>query len=107
MSAASPSSSKNTAIAYQGVQINIVDTPGHADFGGEVERILSHGGRGAVCWSTLRRGSHAANAICHPEGVRFWAEADRGGQQRWIVDGGEPYRVIDEVFDLFDSLGGK
>lgn len=32
--------SKNTAIQYQGVKINIVDTPGHADFGGEVERIL-------------------------------------------------------------------
>ena len=32
---------KNTAVSYQGVTINIVDTPGHADFGGEVERILS------------------------------------------------------------------
>lgn len=32
---------KNTAVAYEGVKINIVDTPGHADFGGEVERILS------------------------------------------------------------------
>ena len=33
--------SKNTAIWYKGVKINIVDTPGHADFGGEVERILN------------------------------------------------------------------
>ena len=32
--------SKNTAVHYNGVKINIVDTPGHADFGGEVERIL-------------------------------------------------------------------
>ena len=32
--------SKNTAVNYKGVRINIVDTPGHADFGGEVERIL-------------------------------------------------------------------
>ena len=32
---------KNTSIEYEGVQVNIVDTPGHADFGGEVERILS------------------------------------------------------------------
>src|SRR5712691_2229119 len=32
---------KNTAITYRGVKINIVDTPGHADFGGEVERVLN------------------------------------------------------------------
>ena len=32
--------SKNTAVTYKGVKINIVDTPGHADFGGEVERVL-------------------------------------------------------------------
>ena len=32
--------SKNTAIEYKGIKINIVDTPGHADFGGEVERVL-------------------------------------------------------------------
>jgi GTP-binding protein len=32
--------SKNTAVEYEGVHINIVDTPGHADFGGEVERVL-------------------------------------------------------------------
>ena len=32
--------SKNTAVNYDGVKINIVDTPGHADFGGEVERVL-------------------------------------------------------------------
>lgn len=31
---------KNTAVAYDGVRINIMDTPGHADFGGEVERIM-------------------------------------------------------------------
>src|SRR5215470_9301673 len=32
---------KNTAISYKGVKINILDTPGHADFGGEVERVLN------------------------------------------------------------------
>ena len=33
--------SKNTAVRYKGVKINIIDTPGHADFGGEVERVLN------------------------------------------------------------------
>src|SRR5213595_1810412 len=33
--------SKNTAIIYRGIKINIIDTPGHADFGGEVERVLN------------------------------------------------------------------
>ena len=36
----SPSLRKNTAVAYNGTRINIMDTPGHADFGGEVERIM-------------------------------------------------------------------
>ena len=36
----SPSLQKNTAVAYNGTRINIMDTPGHADFGGEVERIM-------------------------------------------------------------------
>lgn len=40
--------SKNTAVEYQGVHINIVDTPGHADFGGEVERVLAWSMRGAA-----------------------------------------------------------
>jgi len=36
-----PYLSKNTSILYNGIKINIVDTPGHADFGGEVERVLN------------------------------------------------------------------
>lgn len=37
--------SKNTSVMYNGIKINIVDTPGHADFGGEVERVLKNGRR--------------------------------------------------------------
>ena len=38
--------SKNVSINYNGTKINIIDTPGHSDFGGEVERVLN------ICWST-------------------------------------------------------
>src|SRR4030042_7141910 len=46
---------KNTAIEYKGVKINIVDTPGHADFGGEVERTLKMGDGGVGLLGSLRR----------------------------------------------------
>ena len=53
---------KNTAINYGGGKINIVDTPGHADFGGEVERALEDGGwRNAA--GGRGRGSAAADAL--------------------------------------------
>ena len=54
---------KNTAVTYKDVKINIVDTPGHADFGGEVERILKmvngvillvDAAEGVICWSPTR-----------------------------------------------------
>ena len=48
--------SKNTAIQYRGTHINIVDTPGHADFGGEVERIAEHGGRGTAAGGRVSEG---------------------------------------------------
>ena len=44
--------SKNTSVIYEGIKINIVDTPGHADFGGEVERIVNMV-TGSCCWSML------------------------------------------------------
>jgi GTP-binding protein len=95
--------SKNTAIEFQGYRINIVDTPGHADFGGEVERILS------MVDSVLL----LVDAVEGPmPQTRFVTEkAFAAGLNPIVVvnkvdrHGAEPYRVIDEVFDLFDSLG--
>ncbi|NIP16315.1 MAG: translational GTPase TypA [Pseudomonadales bacterium] len=97
--------SKNTAIEFGGYRINIVDTPGHADFGGEVERILS------MVDSVLL----LVDAVEGPmPQTRFVTEkAFAAGLNPVVVvnkvdrPGAEPYRVIDEVFDLFDSLGAS
>ena len=54
---------KNTAIQYGDTKINIVDTPGHADFGGEVERILKMVNT-LSCWWTPLRGPCPRPALC-------------------------------------------
>ena len=97
--------SKNTTIEYDGVRINIVDTPGHADFGGEVERIMS------MVDAVLL----LVDAVDGPmPQTRFVTQKafDFGLKPIVVVnkvdrDGAEPYRVIDEVFDLFDNLGAS
>ena len=94
---------KNCSVAYEGVQINIVDTPGHADFGGEVERVLSM-----------------------VDGVLLLVDAVEGPmpQTRFVTKkalalglkpivvinkidrpGSRPEWVVDQTFDLFDKLG--
>ncbi len=95
--------SKNTSIDYGGYRINIVDTPGHADFGGEVERIMS------MVDSVLL----LVDAVDGPmPQTRFVTQkAFAAGLNPIVVvnkvdrAGADPYRVIDQVFDLFDSLG--
>ncbi len=95
--------SKNTAIRYKDHKINIIDTPGHADFGGEVERVLKM-----------------------VDGVLVLVDAYEGvmPQTKFVVkkmlalgkkpivvinkidkDSAEPDRVVDEMFDLFDQMG--
>lgn len=95
--------SKNTALNYNGYIINVVDTPGHADFGGEVERVL-----GMV------------------DGVLLLVDAFEGSmpQTRFVLskalsmnlkpivvinkidrDGARPLEVLDEVLELFMDLG--
>ncbi len=94
---------KNTAIEHDGYRINIVDTPGHADFGGEVERILS------MVDSVLL----LVDAVEGPmPQTRFVTQkAFAAGLNPIVVvnkvdrDGADPFKAIDRVFDLFDSLG--
>ncbi|MBS03057.1 MAG: translational GTPase TypA [Gammaproteobacteria bacterium] len=94
---------KNTALEWQGTSINIVDTPGHADFGGEVERILS------MVDSVLL----VVDAVEGPmPQTRFVTQKafDYGLRPILMVNkidrqGARPYQVVDEVFELFDRLG--
>ncbi|WP_033590500.1 translational GTPase TypA [Helicobacter pylori] len=97
--------SKNTAIYYKDTKINIIDTPGHADFGGEVERVLKM-----------------------VDGVLLLVDAQEGvmSQTKFVVKkalgfgicpivvvnkidkpAAEPDRVVDEVFDLFVAMGAS
>lgn len=93
---------KNTAIHWRDYHINVVDTPGHADFGGEVERILS------MVDSVLL----LVDAVEGPmPQTRFVTQkAFQWGLKPIVVvnkvdrDGAQPDRVVDEVFDLFASL---
>lgn len=95
--------SKNTAIKWNGYRINIVDTPGHADFGGEVERVLSmvdsvlllvdavEGPMPQTRFVTQKAFSHGLKPIVVINKI------DR--------DGARPAWVLDQTFDLFDRLG--
>jgi GTP-binding protein len=95
--------SKNTALKWKDYRINIVDTPGHADFGGEVERVLS------MVDSVLL----LVDAVEGPmPQTRFVTQkAFEHGLRPIVVinkidrDGARPDWVIDQVFDLFDRLG--
>ncbi len=94
---------KNTAISWKDHRINIVDTPGHADFGGEVERVLS------MVDSVLL----LVDAVDGPmPQTRFVTQKafERGLKPIVVVnkidrDGARPDWVVDQVFDLFDRLG--
>lgn len=97
--------SKNTAINWNNYRINIVDTPGHADFGGEVERILS------MVDSVLL----LVDAVEGPmPQTRFVTEkALQQGLNPIVVinkidrPGARPDWVLDQTFDLFDRLGAN
>jgi GTP-binding protein len=97
--------SKNTAIKWKGHKINIVDTPGHADFGGEVERVLS------MVDSVLL----LVDAVDGPmPQTRFVTQKafEKGLNPILVINkidrpSARPDWVQDQVFDLFDRLGGN
>ncbi|MCA0403711.1 MAG: translational GTPase TypA [Proteobacteria bacterium] len=94
---------KNTCVNWQGYQINIVDTPGHADFGGEVERILS------MVDSVLLLVDAVDGPMPQTRFVTQKAFA-RGLKPIVVINkidrpGARPHWVMDQVFDLFDNLG--
>jgi GTP-binding protein len=96
---------KNCAIEYGGTRINIVDTPGHADFGGEVERVLSmvdgvlllvdavEGPMPQTRFVTRKALAQGLGAIVVVNKI------DRPGSR--------PAWVVDQTFDLFDRLGAS
>jgi len=94
---------KNTAIKWNDYRINIVDTPGHADFGGEVERVMSM--VDSVCL--------LVDAVDGPmPQTRFVTQKafERGLRPIVVINkidrpGARPDWVMDEIFDLFDRLG--
>ncbi len=97
--------SKNTSVHYKDIKINIVDTPGHADFGGEVERILTMVD-GVLLLVDAFEG-------CMPQ-TRFVLKKALGLNKKVLVvvnkidrPGARPDEVIDEVLDLFIELGAS
>ena len=97
--------SKNAAISYNGVRINVIDTPGHADFGGEVERVLKMSD-GALLLVDAYEGPM-------PQTRFVLKKALAAGLKILVVinkidrPDARPDHVLDEVFDLFVSLNAN
>ena len=94
---------KNISVRYRGVRINLIDTPGHADFGGEVERVLKMAD-GCLLLVDAFEGPM-------PQTRFVLRKAFELGLRPVVVinkidrDGARPKDVLDEVFDLFIELG--
>jgi GTP-binding protein len=97
--------SKNASVEYKGVKINIIDTPGHADFGGEVERVLSMAD-GALLLVDAKEGPMPQTRFVLREALKL-------GLKIIVVvnkidkKGARPDWVHDKTFDLFLELGAK
>ncbi|MGI0406934.1 translational GTPase TypA [Helicobacter himalayensis] len=97
--------SKNTAINYKGTKINIIDTPGHADFGGEVERVLKMVD-GVLLLVDAQEGVMPQTKFVVKKALSF------GIRPIVVVNkidkpAATPDKVVDEVFDLFVAMGAS
>ncbi|BCD46268.1 translational GTPase TypA [Helicobacter suis] len=97
--------SKNTAIHYKDTKINIIDTPGHADFGGEVERVLKMVD-GVLLLVDAQEGVMPQTKFVVKKALSFGIcpivvvnKIDKSAAQ--------PDKVVDEVFDLFVAMGAS
>jgi len=96
---------KNVSVAYNGIKINIVDTPGHADFGGEVERVMNLVD-GALLLVDAKEGPM-------PQTRFVLKKAIQAGHKIIVVinkidkPDARPDWVLDQVFDLFVTLGAS
>src|ERR687895_937432 len=94
---------KNIALVYKGVKINIIDTPGHADFGGEVERVVRMAD-GAIVLVDAAEGPM-------PQTRFVLSKALEAGLRPIVVinkidrPDGQPHSTLDEVFGLLMELG--
>ncbi len=96
---------KNIAIPYRGVKINVIDTPGHADFGGEVERVLQMAS-GALVLVDAAEGPMPQTRFVLPNALEVGLvplvvinKIDRPDAR--------PLEVLDEIFELFLELGAE
>ena len=94
---------KNTAVNYQGTHINIVDTPGHADFGGEVERVLSMVDGVLLLVDAVEGPMPQTRFVTRKalaRGLKFIVVVNKMDRP-----GARPNWVVNHTFDLFDKLG--
>src|SRR5512136_2574469 len=96
---------KNISVRYGGVKINVIETPGHADFGGEVERVLKMAD-GALLIVDAFEGPMPQTRFVLKKAL------EHGLKPMLVVnkidrDGSRPHEVVDDVFDLMVDLGAN
>ena len=96
---------KNTAVGYGGITVNIVDTPGHADFGGEVERALTM--VDGVLLLVDASEAPPPDSFCPAQGARSGSPGTGRDQQSRPAHDARPAEVLDAIYDLFIDLGAN